>query len=121
MKINIDKKDKYTLVRLQEDKLISTVAPELKAQFVYLCGQGERNLIIDLGETRYCDSSGLSAILVGNRLCKNNKGTFVISGVQDAVMKLINISQLETVLTIVPKVEEAVDLILMEEIERDIK
>lgn len=121
MKITVEKKDKYTVIFLQEEKLISTVSPELKAQFVYLNGQGERNIILDLTGARYCDSSGLSAILVGNRLCKNANGSFVLSGVHETIMKLINISQLESVLTIVPKKEEAVDTVLMEEIEREVK
>ncbi len=121
MKITVDKKDKFSVIYLHEEKLISTIAPELKAQFVFLANSGERNIIVDLKETKYCDSSGLSSILVGNRLCKNAKGTFVLSGLQDSVMKLINISQLESVLNIVPKVEEAMDMVIMEEIEREIK
>ena len=66
MKITVDKKDKYTVIFLHEEKLISTLAPELKAQFVFFANQGERNIVLDLKETKYCDSSGLSAILVGN-------------------------------------------------------
>lgn len=121
MKITIEKKDKCTVMKLHEDKLITTVAPELKAQFVYLVNNGERNLVLDLSETRYCDSSGLSAVLVGNRLCKSAGGSFVLSGLKEPVSKLVHISQLESVLNIVPKLEEAVDLILMDEIERDVK
>ena len=121
MKLSLDKKDKCTVISLQEEKLISTIAPELKAQLVFLVNQGERNIVLDLSQTRYCDSSGLSAILAGNRLCKSANGFFVISGLQETVMKLIRISQLEGVLQIVTRAEEGVDLIIMEEMEREIK
>jgi len=36
-------------------------------------------------------------------------------------MKLIKISQLDSVLNIMPKVEEAIDAVFMHEIEKDLK
>ena len=74
-------------------------------------GNGEKNIILDLIKCKYCDSSGLSAILVANRLCKNASGTFVLSGLSEAVERLITISQLDTVLNITETVEEAETLI----------
>ena len=46
----------------------------------------------------YCDSSGLSAILLGNRLCKDAGGKFIIASLKPNVQKLIEISQLNSVL-----------------------
>ena len=77
-------------------------------------------MVVDLSATKYCDSSGLSSILVANRLCKNVEGTFVLSALQDPVKKLITISQLDTILNITPTVDEAVDFLFMEEVERDL-
>jgi anti-anti-sigma factor len=73
-------------------------------------GNGEKNIVLDLSKCRYCDSSGLSAILVANRLCKNANGTFVLTGLNDAVERLITISQLDTVLNIAVSVDEATKL-----------
>ena len=87
---------------------------------VYLNKTKVRNVIIDLSRTRYCDSSGLSALLVANRLCKSVNGTLVVCGLQEPVQKLIQISQLESVLSITPTASEAVDLLYMEEIEKDV-
>lgn len=120
MNFEVKDNDKYTLITAKVDKLDSLNAPDLKSELVVLNKQGVRNLIINLEHTRYCDSSGLSAILVGNRLCKNSGGTFVVTGLQASVKKLISISQLETVLNITPTVSEAVDLVMMEEVERDL-
>ena len=71
MSFKIQKKDKFTLVKTSVEKLDTTVAPVLKSELVILNSDGVQNIIIDLSATRYCDSSGLSAILVANRLCKN--------------------------------------------------
>jgi len=120
MNINIEQKENYVIVALAIEKLGGVLSPELKSQFVNLNSQGNKNIILDLSATRYCDSSGLSAILVGNRLCKNSNGTFVIAGAQEMVMKLIVISQLNSILNLVPTVSEAIDFLNMEEVEREI-
>jgi anti-anti-sigma factor len=108
-------------VKSNVDKLDTTCAPELKSELVYLNKTGVRNVIIDLGGTRYCDSSGLSALLVANRLCKSVNGTLIVCALQEPVQKLVQISQLESVLSITPSLSEAVDLLFMEEIEKDVK
>ncbi|MBX2980971.1 MAG: STAS domain-containing protein [Flavobacteriales bacterium] len=120
MNFTIEDKGRYTLVTANVDKLDTTCAPELKSELVYLNKTGVRNVIIDMSTARYCDSSGLSALLVANRLCKSVNGSLVVCGLQEAVQKLVQISQLESVLSITPTAAEAVDLLYMEEIEKDV-
>ena len=120
MNFTIEDKGRYTLVTSNVEKLDTTCAPELKSELVYLNKTGVRNVLMDLTSTRYCDSSGLSALLVANRLCKSVNGSFVVCGLQEPVQKLVQISQLETVLSITPTASEGIDLLYMEEIEKDI-
>ncbi len=120
MNLTIDKQEKYVLLKIQEAKLTSVVAPELKAEIVLLHHEHFKNMIFDLTDVQYCDSSGLSALLVGFRMCRDNNGTFVLCGVQEHVKKLISISQLDSMLHMVPTSNEAVDLIFMEEVEKQI-
>ena len=80
------------------DRLNAQNASELKAELVLLNNKGINNIIVDLSETKYCDSSGLSALLMGNRLCKDTNGKFILCGLQDNVMKMIKIAQLDKVL-----------------------
>ena len=121
MKFTIDKHEKYVLIKLNESKLNSLMAPHLKSELILMNTEGQRNIILDLSAVKYSDSSGLSSLLVGHRLCKNSGGSFIITGINEIISKLVIISQLENVLTIVPKVDEAVDLIFMEEIEKELK
>jgi anti-sigma B factor antagonist len=120
MKFEIEHKDKAVIIRTNVEKLDALHAPELKSEFVILNKEGHKNLILDLSSTRYCDSSGLSAVLVANRLCRDSDGSFVLCGLQEAVEKLIRISQLDKVLKITPTLNEAIDLVYMDEVERDI-
>ena len=120
MKFAHEKTEHYTILKVLSEKLDSSVSPDLKSEFLLLNKDGVCNIILDLTETRYCDSSGLSSVLVANRLCKNDNGTLVLVGLQPSVRKLITISQLESVLQIVPTVNEAIDYLFMEAIEKDL-
>lgn len=120
MKYSIDKEEKYTLITLDEDKLDSLKAPRLKSELVTLFQTGTVNLILNLTHVKYVDSSGLSSILVANRLAGEVNGQFVMAGLGDHVMKLIKISKLDNVLEILPTVEEAVDAVFLREIEKDL-
>lgn|SRR5699024_5961449 len=121
MKFSTDKHEKYVLIKLNESKLNSLISPQLKSEFILTNTEGLRNIILDLSAVKYSDSSGLSSLLVGHRLCKNAEGSFIITGLNENINRLITISQLENVLSIVPSVEEAIDLIFMEEIEKELR
>ncbi len=107
METKITKKKLYTIVEVLSNKFDSQVAPALKVELAEIAGTNEKNIILDLSPCRYCDSSGLSAILVANRLCKNAGGKFILCGLQHTVERLIAISQLDSILAVAPDLERA--------------
>ena len=120
MKFSVDKQEKHTVMTLQEENLNSLMAPDLKSEFVILRNEGVPNFILDLSEVKFVDSSGLSAILTANRLWKG-MGTFILTGANHPhVKKLIEISRLHTVLTIIPTLSESIDYVKMEELEKEL-
>ncbi len=121
MKYSVDKQERYTIFGLEEDNLNSVIAPVLKSEFVLMHNEGIPNMILDLTNVKYVDSSGLSSILTANRLWKEN-GSFILTGIHHpSVKRLIEISRLDSILTIIPSIDESVDYILMEELERELK
>jgi anti-sigma B factor antagonist len=111
MKYAIDKKEHYTLIALDEENLNSSIAPTMKSDLIFMNQEGVRNLILDLSKVKFIDSSGLSAILTGHRLWKEN-GAFIIAGkLQPMVVKLIEISRLETILVMEADLDKAVKMI----------
>ena len=105
----------YTLVKVLNDRLDTSNAPDLKSELVVVNTNGEKNIILDVSKCNYCDSSGLSAILVANRLCEDAIGTFILTGLQRDVEQIIRISMLHTVLIITRTVDEAVNLLIEKE------
>jgi len=111
MDFEITKIADYTLIKVLNDRLDSNNAPDLKSELVVISTTGEKNIVLDVSNCEYCDSSGLSAILVANRLCEDAIGTFILTGLQPDVEQIIRISMLHTVLIITKTVDEAVYLL----------
>ena len=120
MSFKTDKQDNYTLIKFSTDKLDAIVAPDLKSELVLVSKEGAKNIIVDLESVKYCDSSGLSALLIGHRICKESNGSFILSTIQPAVEKLITISQLDSILNIKTSAQEAIDSAFVDEIERNL-
>ena len=120
MRYSIDKQEKFSVLSLHEENLNSLLAPGLKTEFKVLSEAGVPNFILDLSDVKFVDSSGLSAILTAKRLWED-VGTFILTGANSSnVKRLLEISKLDDVLTIVPTVDESIDYIFMEEIEREL-
>ena len=117
MKYTIDKKEQYVIFTPMEEKLDSLLAPVMKSELLTIHAEGFTNLVLDMSQVKYVDSSGLSALLVGDREFGRNGGIFLISGIQDHVMKLLKISMLDKKLNLVANLEEASEAIFMHEIE----
>jgi len=121
MKFRIDKKEQYLIFSLEEENLNSLMAPLLKSKFIIYRNEGIHNFILDLSNVKFVDSSGLSAILTANRLWKGF-GSFVITGIEHpSVKKLIEISRLDSVMVIIPTIQESIDYVMMEELERELR
>ncbi|MEO1713643.1 MAG: STAS domain-containing protein [Bacteroidota bacterium] len=121
MEFSIKQEERYCVFKLHNENLNSLIAPHLKSKLVLLANEGVKNCILDLTGVGFVDSSGLSAILTGHRLFAGEAGNFILTGAtQPAVDKLLEISRLKPVLTLIPTVKEAVDYVVLEEIQRSL-
>jgi anti-anti-sigma factor len=117
MKYTVDKKEQFVVFTPMEEKLDSALSPKLKSELLTVNAEGYHNLVIDMSQVKYADSSGLSALLVGNREFSRNGGIFIVASPQEHVMKLMKISMLDKVFNIVDSIEEAAEAIFIHEIE----
>ncbi|MGV3632592.1 MAG: STAS domain-containing protein [Bacteroidota bacterium] len=106
MNFEVSHHSSYVLVKSKVEKLDVNTASDLKSELVLLNKKGNNSFVLDLSDTKYCDSSGLSAILMANRLCKDSSGEFILTGLNATILKLIQIAQLDRVLTLKDTAEE---------------
>jgi anti-sigma B factor antagonist len=108
MNYEVKKKDGIAIFKLNEKRLDTNISGLVKGEFTLLLKvEGVSKLIIDLSEVETCDSSGLSAILVANRILNTTGGSMRIASPSEKVYSLIRITQLDRVLSVCDTVDEA--------------
>ncbi|AFH48083.1 Anti-anti-sigma regulatory factor [Ignavibacterium album JCM 16511] len=99
-----------TIFKLNEQRLDTNISVLLKGEFTKILKVDEvKKFIIDLSQVESCDSSGLSAILVANRIISSTGGQIRLASPSEKVLSLIKITQLDRVLTVTNTVEEAIE------------
>jgi anti-anti-sigma factor len=102
--------DDIAIFKLNEKRFDAQIAGLVKGEFTILLHTDEVNkLIIDLSEVEYCDSSGLSAILLAYRILQSEEGHIRIAAPTKNVKSLIEISQLDRILPIFEDVDKAIE------------
>lgn len=102
--------DDVTVFKLLEKTFDAAISGLVKGELtILLTAEDVKKLVFDLSEVEYCDSSGLSAILLSFRILQNNEGAIRLASPQKSVRTLIEISQLNRVLPIKETVNEAVE------------
>ncbi len=107
MNFTLNQTENVAIIESGVEKFNALISQELKDMLLQLQKNGVNQIVLDLDATRYCDSSGLSAILLGNRICKEASGKFVLCGLQENVEKLIQMAQLDKVLTVTKNQQQA--------------
>ena len=107
MNFEVRKNGTATIFKLRERQLNSSISAELKGEFLILCRPKLHKLIVDLSDVDFCDSSGLSALLIAERRMRDNGGVVMLVGLRKKVLDLLKISQLDRVFQIHTTVPEA--------------
>ena len=112
MNYELDHEGNISILKIKNEKLDSTVAPDLKSQIIILANATDQeHLILDLKKVTFADSSGLSALLLAHRLYRDSNRQFVICNLAERIKELLKISQLDHVLNISVDPQKAVKYI----------
>jgi anti-anti-sigma factor len=102
-----------TLLQLHGTLELSTVLA-FKSRLGSLLSSGHKNIIVNLSQLAFIDSSGLTALVVSARDFNQQGGVLVIADLSSAVMYTFEITMMEDILTIYPTQEEAIQHFCLE-------
>ncbi len=68
---------------------------------------GFRSVVLDVSRLEFCDSCGLGAIMRANRETRGRGGSLKVAGATGAFARLLEVTALDAVLTLVSDVGEA--------------
>lgn len=107
MKLEVTANDGVSILRYKSERLDAHNSEILKVKLKELFEGGAKNVLVDLAEVRFIDSSGLGALVSGFKNAVASKGALALSGLQDQVRSMFELTRLNRVFDIYISEEEA--------------
>jgi hypothetical protein len=119
MQFKIDTKEKIVLFRLEEPELNANLAAELEKAVFGIPDLEEKNLVLDLHSLQSADENGLKAIFaVYHR--QYERGLSAAIAQLRAPLSTALSEKYPEMLNVVPTESEAIDMVMMEDLEREL-
>ncbi|NOY13770.1 MAG: STAS domain-containing protein [Deltaproteobacteria bacterium] len=109
MRLNISEQNEIVRIEVQEERMDAHNSGDLKEQMLQLFDEGKCNLLIDLSEVRFVDSSGLGALVSGFKNASAREGSLKLCCLQPQVRSMFELTRLHRVFEIFPSSEEALE------------
>ena len=74
-------------------------SPDVRKQ-ILSCIKNNNNLLVDLSEVEYIDSSGVACLGEGLQTCRAKKMEFALLGVSDSALQVLQLARLDSVFNI---------------------
>lgn len=107
MDIKTELTEGITVLFVREDRLDANNSEELKAELRRLFESGTKDLIIDLKEILFIDSSGLGVLVSGYKNSSTLHGSLKLSNLQSQVKSMFELTRLHRVFDIFTTVDDA--------------
>ncbi len=120
MQFKIDTKDSYTLITLSENVLNVKLAEILAQECINIRQNGRANIIIDLSSVSTIETDAIDQMLVMHEESYSNDDSLVFTGIHPSLLAGFKEKEADMILNIAPKLIEAIDIVNMEILERDL-
>jgi anti-anti-sigma regulatory factor len=120
MKVKIDTKEKFNVLTLQDTILSANMTEELNQLLLSFLKKNNKNVVLKMGTINEIDDVVASSLLSIQQKFYSENASFVICEIGPSLeqyLKNLNIFQM---MNITPTESEAWDIVLMEEIEREL-
>jgi anti-sigma B factor antagonist len=105
MNLELKKINDFSVLSILEDRVDAHNSGDLKAYLMQLIESGEHRIIIQLGSVRFIDSSGLGALLSGNKNIALKDGRLILVNIQKQVLSMFELTRLNRVFEIVADID----------------
>ena len=107
MNFSISKENDVAIFTMQDARLDAVTSPELKAELLIVCQEDIHVLMIDLSSVTFCDSSGLSALLLAQRQMREKEGDALVIDKLGKVRGLMELAKLDGVIPVFTTIDDA--------------
>ena len=109
MNLKLEEKSNVDVIFVHEERLDAHNSGDLKVEMQRLFMEGKKNVLVDLSDVRFIDSSGLGALVSGFKNAISNQGNLKLSSLQPQVKSMFELTRLHRVFEIFPSSDDAVE------------
>jgi anti-anti-sigma regulatory factor len=120
MDFKIDTKDTYSAITPVNNRLSAILAASLSDKCREMRQKGSCNFIIDLRNSTGMDPEALPIMIEMHDESYENDQSLVYTGLNEAIMAILKEDETDLLINIAPTMKEAIDIISMEILERDL-
>ena len=108
MKTKVSERYNAVLIELKGNVMGGEDTKEFNDMLDKFIDEGKKNIVVDLHDVKFMNSSGLGMLIGGLTTVKKSEGTFRLSRVTDKIESLLIITKLITIFETYKTVDEAV-------------
>ena len=120
MDFKIDTKSSFILITPIFNSLDAKLTAALREKARELTENAKSNFIVDLHNCTECDKSAFTGLAEMHEDHYSNDQSLVFTNVQPNVMQVLKAEEMDTAINIAPTQIEAIDIVSMEILERDL-
>lgn len=120
MEFKIDTKDTFTIIVPVNGTIDAKLTGEMKAKCAELAQNGTNNFIIDFTNCAEIDKKAIDDLVTLHEECYANEQSVVYTGVNRQVLAVLKENEADLLINLAPTMKEAIDIISMEILERDL-
>ena len=120
MEFKIDTKETFSVITPLSNQIDAILSGELHLKCDYLRQIGSNNYIVDLSLGKTIDNGGISGFIELHEYIYSLNNSLAFTGMSPDILKVLKKGEHDLLLNIAPKMEEAIDIISMEILERDL-
>jgi len=120
MEFKIDTKDTFTVITPVIQKIDANLTGALHEKCIQTRQSGSKNLIIDLRHCPEIDKTTIPELVKLHEDSYSQDMSIVFTGVRENVLAVLKEHETDLLINIAPRMDEAIDIISMEILERDL-
>jgi anti-anti-sigma factor len=120
MQVKIDTREKFHAITIMEKVLAANMTEELSQRLLPILQNGVKNVVLNLKDIENLEIAAAEALVGIQQRFYDNNASFVICCLSNQVEKTLDEKGLLELVNAAPTELEAADIVMMEEIEREL-
>ncbi len=110
MKFSISEKYNSVVLKAPHKLVGGTLSEEMRDILHQMIDENKKNIIVDLGDVTFVNSTGIGILISGFTTMKNGGGNFVLANISDKTRGLLSVTKLNTIFKVYPNIDEAANI-----------